>query len=132
MRRGFTLIELLVIVAIIAILAAVLIPVFMKASEKAKWMQWMGEVKSGDVKPTIEQQRMMTDSEMRSVPANIRREWPRGEGVAPLSTVATGSVRVTFSDGTTRDILVELPPDTTIQSVESVSSLPAEAAPSGG
>ncbi|MGQ9731813.1 MAG: DUF1559 family PulG-like putative transporter [Candidatus Zipacnadales bacterium] len=36
LRRGFTLIELLVVIAIIAILAAILFPVFAKAREKAR------------------------------------------------------------------------------------------------
>ena len=36
MRRGFTLIELLVVIAIIAILAAILFPVFAQAKEAAK------------------------------------------------------------------------------------------------
>ncbi len=36
MRKGFTLIELLVVIAIIAILAAILFPVFAKAREKAQ------------------------------------------------------------------------------------------------
>ena len=35
MRRAFTLIELLVVIAIIAILAAILFPVFARAREKA-------------------------------------------------------------------------------------------------
>ena len=35
-RRGFTLIELLVVIAIIAVLAAILFPVFAKARAKAR------------------------------------------------------------------------------------------------
>jgi len=35
-KRGFTLIELLVVIAIIAILAAILFPVFAKARAKAR------------------------------------------------------------------------------------------------
>ena len=35
-RRGFTLIELLVVIAIIAILAAILFPVFARTREKAR------------------------------------------------------------------------------------------------
>jgi prepilin-type N-terminal cleavage/methylation domain-containing protein len=36
LRRGFTLIELLVVIAIIAILAAILFPVFARAREAAR------------------------------------------------------------------------------------------------
>jgi prepilin-type N-terminal cleavage/methylation domain-containing protein/prepilin-type processing-associated H-X9-DG protein len=44
-RRGFTLIELLVVIAIIAILAAILFPVFAQAREKARQASCLSNVK---------------------------------------------------------------------------------------
>ena len=44
-RHGFTLIELLVVIAIIAILAAILFPVFAKAKESGKRSACMGHLK---------------------------------------------------------------------------------------
>ena len=44
-RRGFTLIELLVVIAIIAILAAILFPVFAKAREKARMSSCQSNLK---------------------------------------------------------------------------------------
>jgi len=45
MKRGFTLIELLVVIAIIAILAAILFPVFARAREKARQSSCLNNVK---------------------------------------------------------------------------------------
>ena len=45
MRKGFTLIELLVVIAIIAILAAILFPVFAKAREKARQASCLSNMK---------------------------------------------------------------------------------------
>jgi len=45
-RKGFTLIELLVVIAIIAILAAILFPVFAQAREKARQTTCTSNVKN--------------------------------------------------------------------------------------
>ena len=45
MKRGFTLIELLVVIAIIAILAAILFPVFARAREKARQSSCLNNMK---------------------------------------------------------------------------------------
>jgi len=61
-RRGFTLIELLVVIAIIAILAAILFPVFARAREKARTSSCQNNLKQ--LAPAIAMYRADNDGTM--------------------------------------------------------------------
>ncbi len=68
-RKGFTLIELLVVIAIIAILAAMLFPVFARARESARKIQCLSNVKN----VAMAFQMYLTDYD-RLAPAEHRQE----------------------------------------------------------
>jgi prepilin-type N-terminal cleavage/methylation domain-containing protein/prepilin-type processing-associated H-X9-DG protein len=68
MRRGFTLIELLVVIAIIAILAAILFPVFARARDSAKKAQCLSNFKQGALSILL----YKDDNGDRSVPTTER------------------------------------------------------------
>lgn len=76
MRRGFTLIELLVVIAIIAILAAILFPVFAQAKEAAKKTVCISNHKQNGTATLL----YMNDT----------------DGVAPLGIGANNSTKVVF------------------------------------
>ena len=82
-RRGFTLIELLVVIAIIAILAAILFPVFARAREKARQSSCLSNVKQIG----LAFMQYVTDYDSR---------WPRPWNNQP--GVIAGSNYVTWAD----------------------------------
>lgn len=75
-RRGFTLIELLVVIAIIAILAAILFPVFAKAREKARQTACLSNLK-----------------QLGMATMQYAQDW---DDVLPLSFVATNDTQNPF------------------------------------
>jgi len=85
MRKGFTLIELLVVIAIIAILAAILFPVFARAREKARQTSCLSNVKE----ITLAFQMYVQDYDSR---------WPRPWNNLP--GVIPGTNYVTWADVT--------------------------------
>jgi prepilin-type N-terminal cleavage/methylation domain-containing protein len=83
-RRGFTLIELLVVIAIIAILAAILFPVFAKARERAKDSSCISNLKQIGTAVNM----YATDYDNKVYPQVYNEYWAMSAGVAPPATRA--------------------------------------------
>ena len=93
-RRGFTLIELLVVIAIIAILAAILFPVFAQARESARSISCLSNCRQIGTAQTMYTQ----DYDETIMPGNIARQLATAVdpnngamGLSPLSDQIAGS-----------------------------------------
>jgi prepilin-type N-terminal cleavage/methylation domain-containing protein/prepilin-type processing-associated H-X9-DG protein len=83
MRKGFTLIELLVVIAIIAILAAILFPVFARAREKARQASCQSNLKQ----IALASKMYMSDYDNRVTPM-----WCYGYGVGTPTVYPSGRI----------------------------------------
>ena len=89
-RRGFTLIELLVVIAIIAILAAILFPVFAKVREKARQASCMSNMKQQGL--AILQYTQDYDELMPQATVDYSGSWPTGTfWTAPSTSSVSGT-----------------------------------------
>ena len=83
-NHGFTLIELLVVIAVIAILAAILFPVFAQAREKARSvaclsnMQQIGKALMMYLQDNDEKATDRTPGRGSSIPSPRKSNWPGG------------------------------------------------------
>ena len=94
MRKGFTLIELLVVIAIIAILAAILFPVFAKAREKARQTSCLNNLKQ------------IGTAFMQYVQDYDERMPPRCLNITQTDTTAPGTLFITAYNGSTTGYLM--------------------------
>ena len=133
MKRGFTLIELLVVIAIIAILAAILFPVFWKSNAENR----LSRIASGDLKFTDGDKdyvvtclnnntsNFLSDNDRKNKIVSIMRLTPP----VPAGTISDGVERVlsvVLTDGRTVTAMVMIPVGSEIASV-SVQPVTAEA-----
>lgn len=84
-RTGFTLIELLVVIAIIAILAAILFPVFARAREKARQTSCLSNMKQ--IGLAVMQYVQDYDERWHSHYYNTSTAWPQPDGSTPTSNI---------------------------------------------
>src|ERR1019366_244291 len=87
-RRGFTLIELLVVIAIIAILAAILFPVFAQARENARKISCVSNLKQIGTAEIMYKQdyeetfTMFGDGPAQPIPPGFPKQFSNGSGTA--------------------------------------------------
>lgn len=83
-QSGFTLIELLVVIAIIAILAAILFPVFVKARDRAKLAKCMSNLKECGVACLLycdDNDDQFPVGRITNMQGQVQREFPEGQCV---------------------------------------------------
>lgn len=102
-KRGFTIVELVIVIAVIAILAAVLIPTFSNVIQKANNSKALQAVRNAWTAELAEKKADEIDKFVNTTAVvevdNIKVKYTHTDGFVVLNSEATDTVTHTLTDG---------------------------------
>ncbi len=115
-KKGFTLAELLIVVAIIAVLVAIMIPVFGSARENAILAKDVANIRAGYAEAIIDAMAESSYSGGTITITELKVDVETGTSITNTSNV-TGQIEVTRAGATNGPIKISLDSDVTITTI---------------